>query len=167
MRNGEALPGDKTIQVFTDGSCHPASGEGGWAAIILEEGEKIFLSGKASGATHQRMELTAAIEAMTYIQRSGITDQEIFLYTDSQYLADLSRRKINLLLTGLKTKKKVTLPNADLVVQIFQFLENFSLRLIKVPSHQKDNGRADYNREADKCARKIVRESVRNLNPKA
>jgi ribonuclease HI len=167
MRNVERLPGSKTINVFTDGSCHPASGEGAWAAIILEEGQKTFLSGKASGTTHQRMELTAAAEAVSYIQRSGSSDQEIFLYTDSQYLADLSRRKLNLMLTGLKTKRKVALPNADLIVQIFQFLENISLHLIKVPSHQKADGRADYNREVDKCARKIVRESVRNLNSKA
>ncbi|MEX2232441.1 MAG: RNase H family protein [Cyclobacteriaceae bacterium] len=167
MSRSEGLQGDETIEVFTDGSCHPGSGEGAWAAIVLEAGKKVFLSGKDSGTTHQRMELTAAVEAVKYIQRLTIGYLKIFLYTDSQYLAGLVRRKNNLLLAGLKTKKKEPLPNADLVVQIFQFLETCSnLRIVKIPSHQKQNGKLDYNREVDKYSRKIVRESVSILNAK-
>ena len=42
---------------------------GAWAAVILVENEKKILTGIAENTTHQRMEITAVIEALNYVQK--------------------------------------------------------------------------------------------------
>lgn len=155
------------ISVFTDGSCDQPAGIGGWAAIVLTDGGKVLLSGRAYETTHQRMELTAAVEAIRYVTGLEYDKRRIFLYTDSQYLADLPRRKNRLLAAGLKTRKNRPIANADLLVQLFQFMDSHLLEFVKVQSHQKKNGQTNYNREVDKCSRKVVRDTVRNGSDKA
>ncbi len=136
---------------------------GGWAAILFVGEKKILLYGSQGETTHQRMELTAAVKSIEHLQTLELTDPIISIYTDSQYLADLPRRKNKLLLAGLTTKKKLPLPNADLIHQILGYLDTLSLKFIKVKSHEKYTGYENYNREVDKLSRKIVRDSVRNL----
>src|SRR5687768_7817980 len=100
------------IRVYTDGSCHPASGTGGWAAVILIEKKRIYLTGRSPATTHQRMELTSAIKALRHLQKLHMTGEEIILvYTDSQYLAGFTRRKTKLLSADLMTKKKQPIRN--------------------------------------------------------
>ena len=83
-----------TVTVYTDGGADPNPGIGGWAAILrsdeageadqadqAERSEKV-LFGHDPQTTNNRMELTAAIEALRALPpRSQVT-----LYTDSQYL---------------------------------------------------------------------------------
>lgn len=135
---------------------------GGWAAILFVGEKKILLSGSQGETTHQRMELTAAVKAIEHLQTLELADPPISIYTDSQYLADLQRRKNKLLLAGLTTKKKLLLPNADLIHQLIGYLDTLSLKFIKVKSHEKYSSYENYNREVDKLSRKIVRDSVRN-----
>lgn len=73
---------DKTIYVYTDGGCDPNPGVGGWGAVLLYNGHRKELSGGADHTTNNRMELTAAIEALDSLKRSC----DVHLYTDSQYL---------------------------------------------------------------------------------
>ena len=108
------------------------------------------------------MELTAALEAIRYLSGLESASRRIFLYTDSQYLANLPRRKNRLLGAGLITRKERPIANADLLIQLFQFLDSHLLQFVKVLSHQKENGLLNYNREVDKHSRKIVRDAVRN-----
>ena len=151
----------KHVDVYTDGSCDPGSRIGGWAALILADGDKVELSGKAYHTTHQRMELTAAIEAIRYIESSGMQDRQIFLFTDSQYLAGLSGRKTGLLARGLKTMRNHPVPNTDLLLLLFFFLETFSLLPVKVAAHEKANGSLNLNLEVDRSCRKVMRDAVR------
>jgi ribonuclease HI len=73
---------DEKITIYTDGACDPNPGPGGWAAlIIMPTGEKI-LSGGEPETTNNRMELTAAIQAIQSIKQPSL----IWVYTDSQYL---------------------------------------------------------------------------------
>ena len=70
------------ITVYTDGSCDPNPGPGGWAAVIqFGDGEKV-LSGSNPQTTNNRMELKAALEALLAIEPT----EKIALYTDSEYL---------------------------------------------------------------------------------
>ena len=71
------------VTIYTDGSCSPNPGPGGWAAIILIPGqEPKELVGGEPDTTNNRMELRAALEAQKYFTES----QRIDLYTDSNYL---------------------------------------------------------------------------------
>jgi len=79
------MPIDKKnekVIVYTDGSCDPNPGPGGWAAIIIDEGREMLLKGSEKNSTNNRMELTAALEALKSID----PQKSILIYTDSQYL---------------------------------------------------------------------------------
>jgi len=73
---------ENRVEIFTDGSCDPNPGPGGWAAIILDGKEKKVLKGFSEESTNNRMELTAALEALGSVDPS----KPVKIYTDSQYL---------------------------------------------------------------------------------
>ena len=70
------------VIIYTDGGCDPNPGRGGWAALLLADGLEKELLGSAPVTTNNRMELTAAIEALRALAHPCTVD----LYTDSQYL---------------------------------------------------------------------------------
>ena len=55
------------IKIYTDGSCLENPGNGGWAAIIFMNNEKITVMGNKKNTTNNQMELMAAIEAIKKI----------------------------------------------------------------------------------------------------
>jgi ribonuclease HI len=70
------------VTIYTDGGCDPNPGRGAWAALVIQAGNEVELSGADPASTNNRMELTAAIEAL----RSLKSPCEVDLYTDSIYL---------------------------------------------------------------------------------
>jgi ribonuclease HI len=68
--------------VYTDGGCDPNPGSGGWAALIIHGKNRHEIYGADPYSTNNRMELTAAIEALKSIETSAA----VTIYTDSQYL---------------------------------------------------------------------------------
>ena len=70
------------IKIYTDGSCLKNPGNGGWAAIIFINNEKIAISGSKKNTTNNQMELIAAIEALKKIPEG----QKIQIFTDSKYV---------------------------------------------------------------------------------
>ena len=78
-------PVDADYIIHTDGSClRNPGGAGGWAAVIetVATGEVRECSGGDPETTNNRMELTAALEAMNAVPEAA----RVALYTDSQYL---------------------------------------------------------------------------------
>jgi ribonuclease HI len=71
-----------SVTIYTDGGCDPNPGPGAWAALIIKDGTKKEISGSDLHTTNNRMELTAAIQAL----RSLKIPERVGLYTDSQYL---------------------------------------------------------------------------------
>ena len=86
------------VTVYTDGGADPNPGPGGWGAVLLHaaSGSQRELSGGDERTTNNRMELTAAIEALASLTRRC----RIELYTDSQYL----RKGITQWLQGWKAR---------------------------------------------------------------
>ena len=54
------------IKIYTDGACIGNPGPGGWAAVLLIEGNKKEIFGGEKLTTNNRMELTATIKALEY-----------------------------------------------------------------------------------------------------
>ena len=52
------------IEIYTDGSCLTNPGNGGWAAIINDNGKIKKISGSEKNTTNNRMELIATINAL-------------------------------------------------------------------------------------------------------
>ena len=70
------------VEVWTDGGCKPNPGPGGWAAILRYGGTERELSGADPATTNNRMELTAAINALEALKRPC----RVVLHTDSEYV---------------------------------------------------------------------------------
>jgi len=70
------------VEIYTDGACRGNPGPGGWGVLLIAGGAQRELSGAASATTNNRMELTAAIEALRALKRPV----RATLHTDSQYV---------------------------------------------------------------------------------
>jgi ribonuclease HI len=72
----------QSVTIFTDGACRNNPGRGGWAAVLVYEGHEKAISGSEPQTTNNRMEMTAAIEALNALKRPCA----VKLFTDSEYL---------------------------------------------------------------------------------
>ncbi|MCL0094623.1 cyclic pyranopterin monophosphate synthase MoaC [Dehalococcoidales bacterium] len=70
------------IEIYSDGAYNPVLGQGGWGAVIVENGQKRVFSGIVKHTTSNRMEITAALEGILRTPQGS----EVIIYTDSQYL---------------------------------------------------------------------------------
>lgn len=100
------------FEIYSDGGAQPNPGKGGWAVVILQDGQvKQELSGAEPDTSNNRMELTAAIQGLMAVDP---TDKVIF-YTDSNYV----RQGITLWIrswktNGWRTAAKKPVKNQDL-----------------------------------------------------
>src|SRR5262249_14822788 len=107
----QALP---LVHLYSDGSCKPNPGAGGWAAVLIspDSGQRRELSGAVEESTNNRMELTAAIMGLRALKRPC----RVIAHTDSRYLRDafeagwLERWQQN----GWRTADKKPVVNQDL-----------------------------------------------------
>jgi ribonuclease HI len=74
----------KKIVVHTDGACLGNPGPGGWAAILEYGAAKKELVGGELATRNNRMELQAAIQALSQLKEPC----EVELFTDSEYLRE-------------------------------------------------------------------------------
>jgi len=75
--------------VFTDGACSGNPGPGGWATIVSLVGdETVELGGPEQSTTNNRMEMKAAVEALSWMVRSGKDIKEALIYADSKYMIE-------------------------------------------------------------------------------
>ncbi|BCK77231.1 ribonuclease H [Acetobacter aceti NBRC 14818] len=73
---------DAIVMIWTDGGCRPNPGPGGWGVLLRYKGHERELSGGEPETTNNRMELTAAAEALEAMKRPC----KIALHTDSEYV---------------------------------------------------------------------------------
>ena len=74
----------KQVEIFTDGACKGNPGPGGWGALLRMGRHEKELSGSEPETTNNRMEMTAAIRALSAL----IEPCEVTLSTDSKYVID-------------------------------------------------------------------------------
>jgi ribonuclease HI len=70
------------VTIYADGACRGNPGPGGWGALLIAGDQRRELSGAVPETTNNRMELTAAIEALKALKRPV----SVTLYTDSKYV---------------------------------------------------------------------------------
>jgi len=70
------------VEAFTDGACRGNPGPGGWGVVLRSGGHVKELFGGDPATTNNRMELRAAIEALTALKQPCKVD----VYTDSVYV---------------------------------------------------------------------------------
>ena len=103
------------VDIYTDGSCLGNPGPGGWAAVMIHPKKTSELSGGFSLTTNNRMEMTAAIEALNALKLPA----RVSIHTDSQYLKNGITQWIKgWKKKGWKTANKKPVKNKDLWMEL-------------------------------------------------
>jgi ribonuclease HI len=151
-----------TVKIYTDGSCNTTLKIGGWAAIIFSDDKKIILKGIEFNTSHNRMELTAVIESLKFVEKQINSEILVNVYSDSQYVIRIPERIEKLKSNYFLTAGGKPVRNTDLIEKLIHLNETNNIEFIKVKAHQKKNELENYNREADKISRKTVRNYMNN-----
>ena len=140
------------ITIYTDGACSGNPGIGGWGVIILEENNnEICLNGGNDNTTNNRMELTAAIEALKYVQNR----EKITILTDSKYVKDGIQTWIqNWKKNGWKTTGKKPVKNKELWIELDELISKHNITWKWIKGHAGNK----YNNKADYLARRYIEE---------
>ena len=137
------------IEIYTDGSCLTNSGNGGWAAIINEDGKIKKISGNEKNTTNNRMELLAPINALRGMNPSS----QIKIYTDSQYVKlGITEWIKKWIINNWQTSKKEDVKNKDLWVELYNLNKSLNVNWNWVKAHAGN----PINEEVDLMAKKAA-----------
>ena len=136
----------KHVDIYTDGACRGNPGKGGWGAILVYEGREKELSGGEALTTNNRMELLAAIEALSALKEPC----EVTLTSDSKYLVDAIEKgwAISWRERGWRRADKSPALNPDLWEKLLNLLETHKVTFVWVKGHVGH----PYNERCDKLA---------------
>ncbi len=142
---------EKKVIIYTDGACSGNPGPGGWGALLMYGSSNREISGYSPATTNNRMELSAAIEALEALKERCKVD----LYSDSSYLVNainkgwLKRWTTN----NWQTAAKKSVENIDLWQKILKLVKLHDVKFHKVKGHS-DN---PYNNRCDTLAREAIK----------
>ncbi len=141
----------KKVEIYTDGACRGNPGPGGWGALLIADERRKTLHGGDPETTNNRMELTAAIEALNSLNcRAQVT-----LYTDSKYVMDGIREWMpNWKQRGWKTAARKPVKNQDLWQALDAAVERHEIDWQWVKGHNGNPG----NEAADELANRGIDE---------
>lgn len=143
------------VEIWTDGACSGNPGPGGWGVLLKSGDAEKELYGGEPDTTNNRMELQAAIEALSALKRRC----DVTLNTDSRYVMDGITSWIHGWKSrGWKTSAKKPVLNEDLWRQLDDLNEKHNVTWQWVKGHDGDPG----NERADELARLGI-EQVRDV----
>ena len=132
----------RSVKAYTDGACSGNPGPGGWGVVLQFGDHERELKGGESDTTNNRMELTAAIEALKALKEPC----HIALTTDSTYVKDgITKWLNNWKRNGWKTAAKKPVKNQDLWQQLEDCVAQHTVEWLWVKGHSghPENERAD------------------------
>lgn len=136
------------VIIYTDGACDPNPGPGGWAVLLRYGKHEKVLTGSEQNTTNNRMELTAAIQALKALKRSS----QVVFFTDSEYL----KKGITEWLSGWRARnwrrKGGALANADLWQALDGEIQRHQIEWHWVRGHAGNPG----NERVDRLARRSI-----------
>lgn len=135
----------KNVEIFTDGACKGNPGPGGWGAVIRYGRHEKEISGSEPETTNNRMEMTAAINALNLL----IEPCAVTLHTDSKYVLDgITKWVEGWQRNGWKNASKQPVRNADLWHALIEAVARHKIQWVWVKGH---NGHIE-NERADRLA---------------
>jgi ribonuclease HI len=133
------------VTIYSDGACDPNPGPGGWAALLRSGRHEKVLTGSDANTTNNRMELTAAIQALEALTRPSQVD----FYTDSEYLKRGITEWLPLWRARGWRRRSGALANADLWQALDEALKQHQVVWHWVRGHAGNPG----NQKVDRLAR--------------
>lgn len=141
----------KEVTIYTDGACSGNPGPGGWAAVLRYKEIIREISGAEANTTNNRMELTAAIRALSLLKEPC----SVKLFTDSAYLYRTFDEKwiTKWIDNNWKTSTKKPVENQDLWMELYDLTNKHIVSFNKVKGHSDD----ECNNRCDKLAREAIK----------
>ena len=140
-----------TVEIYTDGACKGNPGPGGWGALLIAGKHRKRLYGGEHETTNNRMELTAAIEALNALTGK----RRVILHTDSKYVEEgIESWMPNWKSRNWKTANKKPVKNRDLWLALDEAVGRHELVWKWVKGHTGNPG----NEEADALANRGIDE---------
>jgi ribonuclease HI len=137
------------VEIYCDGACSGNPGPGGYGAILRYQGRTKEISGGEVLTTNNRMELTAAIEALRQLTRPC----RVTVTTDSQYLVKGMTEWIEgWQRKGWRNSKKEPVLNRDLWEALLELASFHSINWRWVRGH---DGHIE-NERCDTLAREAI-----------
>ncbi|NLE93637.1 MAG: ribonuclease HI [Chloroflexi bacterium] len=137
------------VTIYSDGACWGNPGPGGWAAILISGTKKKEISGAQPQTTNNRMEITAALEALRALRKPSV----VHIFTDSSYLVNAATTWM----PGWKARgwrrKEGVLLNADLWQELDEVMSKHQIQWTWVKGHAGNR----YNERADALANEAIR----------
>lgn len=144
------------VEIFTDGACKGNPGPGGWGAVLRSNGNEKHIKGANTHTTNNRMELTAAIEALATLKRECVVD----LTTDSTYVRDgITKWVANWQKNGWRSASKKPVKNSDLWRKLVDEAAKHTIEWHWVRGH---TGHPE-NERADELANMAIEEMLRGI----
>jgi ribonuclease HI len=141
----------RTIEIYTDGACRGNPGPGGWGVLLVAGPHRKTMHGGEPETTNNRMELTAAIEALNALKRPS----SVVLHTDSTYVMHgITEWMANWKKRGWKTAGKKPVKNQDLWIALDEATQRHDIKWVWVKGHSGHDG----NEEADALANRGIDE---------
>ena len=142
----KAIYGMKHVDIYTDGACRGNPGHGGWGAVLVYRGIEREMSGGEVMTTNNRMELTAAIEALSALREPC----EVTLTSDSKYMIDAVTKgwAESWRARGWKKADKSPALTPDLWEKLLTLLTRHDVTFVWVKGHDGH----PYNERCDKLA---------------
>jgi len=143
------MPDLHKVTIYTDGACRGNPGPGGWGALLKFGRHEKELSGSEKETTNNRMELTAAVEALKALNRPCQVD----LYTDSTYVKNgITKWLKNWKARGWKTSGKKPVKNQDLWCALDEAIKPHEIEWHWVRGHTGHRN----NERVDRLARQAI-----------
>lgn len=140
-----------TVEIYTDGACRGNPGPGGWGAVLIAGRHRKTLHGGEPDTTNNRMELTAAIEALNALKGR----RRVVMHVDSKYVKDgIESWLSNWKARGWKTADRKPVKNQDLWRALDEAVSRHDLSWKWVKGHA---GHPE-NEEADALANRGIDE---------
>jgi ribonuclease HI len=133
------------VEIHTDGSCLGNPGPGGWAAVLVHPKKETELSGHENPTTNNRMEMTAAIQALKALKKPS----RVALHTDSEYLQKgITQWMAGWKKRGWQTAAKQPVKNQDLWRELDRLIQTHDVTFHWVKGHAGNQ----YNERCDRLA---------------